>query len=184
MNKSIKISVATYRRLEKAARLEETADTVINRALDALEQRSTPPPEPEENEPERVWQPPPSNLPNLKHTKVLKASIGNNMFESPRWNELVREMLIEANARGYPPAQLQGLGVNLVSGKKLDEGYSPIPEIGVSMQGLSATNSGMVLVALARKASIRLQIDLVWRNKRGAAHPGKYARISFPRRPS
>jgi hypothetical protein len=86
----ITIESETYERLQRHAKpFVDTPDTVINLALDALDQLSGRPAASNGTaaEPERPIDP--RLLPSLTHTKVLDASIGGELIPKANWNLLL-----------------------------------------------------------------------------------------------
>lgn len=175
----ITINTKTYERLQRHAKpFVDTPDTVINLALDALDQlsgrRAT------SNgaaaEPERRVDP--RLLPSLTHTKVLDASIDGELIPKANWNLLLDEILRRAMKRLGSFENLRKLcPVNMVKGHKEGEGYSYLPDIDVSVQGQDANAACRTVVTAAQGLGIALDIGFMWRPKEGAAHPGERARI-------
>ncbi len=179
---SITIDQATFERLEKYAKaFVDTPDTVINRALDALdrlagalvptngysavsERRINP------------WQ-----LPDLTHAKVLDATVAGTAIARPNWNLLMKEMVRLAIKRvGTVHELLRLYPINVVGGRKQDEGYSYLPDINVSVQGQASNTACRAVVTIAQGLDIALDISLMWRPKESAAHPGERARLWIP----
>ena len=177
----ITIEQSTFERLQHHAKpLVDTPDTIINRAIDTLEQYEehvTPGERPGASEREID----PRRLPSLKHTKVIDASIGGKFINNPKWNVLVEQMLIQAMKHLSDFHKLNKLcSVNMVQGYKDDEGYRYISEIDISFQGLSAEATGNALLMLAQSLGIALDIGFMWRRKEEAAYPGEKARLKAP----
>ena len=104
--------------------------------------------------------------------------------KDPKWNRLLDQMLVlEMKHHGKRFEELQGLcSANMVRGHKQDMGYHHVREIDVSVQGLSANDACRALVTLAQSLNIELEIGFMWRDKEGAAHPGKRGRLKVPTR--
>jgi hypothetical protein len=175
----ITIESKTYERLQRHAKpFVDTPDTVINLALDALDQLSGRPAASNgaAAEPERPIDP--RLLPSLTHTKVLDASIGGELIPKANWNLLLDEILRRAMKRLGSFEDLRKLcPVNMVKGRKDDEGYSYLPDIDVSVQGQDANAACRTVVTAAQGLGIELDIGFMWRPKEGAVHPGERARI-------
>jgi len=178
----VTIQESTFERLQRHAKpLVDTIDTVMNRALDALEQTAGEPAPGggHGTEPERRIDP--RMLPNLKHTKVLDASIEGKPVAKPNWNMLLDEMLRRAMKRVGNFEKLRQLcPVNMVKGRKEDEGFSYLRDIDVSVQGQDANGACRAIVTAAQGLGIALDIGFMWRHKEGAAHPGERARLQLP----
>ena len=176
----ITIEQATFERLQRYAQpLIDTVDAVVNRALDAMETG--------------VWKQPdegfrvdehevdPDRLPDVTHTKVLAARLAAADVERPNWNRLLHRVVVLSMGQ---VADLNGLRrlcpANMVCGRKTDEGYTHLPEIDVSVQGLSANEACAALTATARALGIGLEVAFMWRAKDGAAHPGERGRLRVP----
>ena len=177
----ITIEDSTFERLQRFARpLLDTTDIVVNRALDALENRedhSTP----EEGFSAVERRIDPRKLPNLTHTKVLDASLDGIRVARPNWNSLIETVLVRAMKQFTDFDELRKrCPVNMVEGCKSEEGYRHLAEINVSVQGMSANDACAALVIAAQSLRLELEIVLLWRAKEGAAYPGERARLTIP----
>jgi hypothetical protein len=175
----VDIQASTFERLQRYARpLVDTIDTVINRAVDALElsdghayTQTGPTVEPEL----RID---PRELPNLTHTKVLEASIEGEPVPSANWN-LLRDELLRRSVRRVKTLERvrQVCPVNFVEGRKLDEGYHYLADINLSVQGMDANGACQAIVTAAQVCGIPVDICFMWRLREGAANPGQRARL-------
>jgi hypothetical protein len=68
----------------------------------------------------------------------------------------------------------------MVKGRKVDEGYNHLPEIGISVQGQDANAACRAVVMASQGLGIALDISFMWRLKPGAAYPGERARLTVP----
>ena len=177
--KNVSMEDPTFERLQSHAKpLVDTIDSVISRALDVLEQSASPAAVTpiDGNAQERTIDP--RRLPRLTHTKVLDASIAGTSITRPNWNRLVYEMLRLAMKRVGSFDELQKLcPVNMVRGRKEDEGYKYFSDIEMSVQGQEANGACRALVTLAEALGIALEIVFMWRQKEGADSPGARAHI-------
>ena len=177
----ISLQNSTFERLQSHAKpLVDTIDSVINRALDALE-IYTPPAAVSQSitnvEERRID---PRQLPKLTHTKILGAAIAGNQVTRPNWNLLLDEILRLATKRVGTFDLVQKLfPVNMVSGRKEDEGYSYLNDVNISVQGQDSNGACRAIVTVAQALGIELEISLMWRHKEGAAFPGERARIQI-----
>lgn len=176
----ITIEQATFERLQRHAQpLVDTVDAVVNRALDAMETG--------------VWRQPderflvvehevdPDRLPDVTHTKMLAARLAAADLERPNWNRLLHRVLVLSMGRVADLNELRRLcPANMVCGSKTDEGYTHLPEIDISVQGLSANEACAALTVTARALGIELDVAFMWRAKEGAAHPGERGRLQVP----
>ena len=94
--REITIQRATFERLQRHAKpFVDTPDTVIIRALDALDQTVVEHvPNGQFTETEQLLDP--LSLPDLTHTKIQDASIDGEPIRKPKWNLLRDEMLLRA----------------------------------------------------------------------------------------
>lgn len=174
----IVIEQSTFERLQRHAKpLVDTSDTVVNRALDALEHREGSPACGEgAGIAERSIDP--RRLPNLTHTKVLDASLDGESIANPNWNKLLDRALVLAKERLGTRGKLMKLcPARIVRGRKEDEGYRYLAEIDVSVQGLPATGACEALVAAVQGSGIALEVGFRWRPRKEAAYPGEWARL-------
>ena len=175
----IAIEQSTFERLQRYARpLVDTTDMIVNRALDALEHR-------EGSTTHRydssitMRQIDPQTLPNMTHTKILYASLEGEHVAKPNWNLLVDRIMVRAMKQLADFDELQKLcPVNMIQGRKDDEGYRYLAEIDASIQGLPANDACGALVIAAQSLRVELQIIFMWRHKVGAAYPGEKARLN------
>ncbi|MEC9245493.1 MAG: hypothetical protein VYB05_12030 [Pseudomonadota bacterium] len=176
---NVSIENATFERLQGHAKpLVDTIDSVISRALDALE-RETERPEAvragvEANERNLD----PRRLPKLTHTKVLDATLAGRQIERPNWNLLLDEALRLGMKHVGTFHKLQQLcPVNMVKGRKEDDGYSYLADIDISVQGQDSNGACRGIVTIAQALGISLEIGFMWRHKENATFPGERARI-------
>ena len=173
----ISIQPTTLERLKRLAEpLVDDADAVVCRALDALERLDRKPPDEESLDVDREIRS--SRLPDLTHSKVLSARIGNEVIEKPNWNRLLYRIVVLAMRHEGSFEQLvRTCPAKIVQGKKVDEGYHHLREINASVQGLSAHEACVVLIGTVRRIDISLEIVFRWRDKDGAAYPGETGRL-------
>jgi hypothetical protein len=168
----------TFERLQRYAKpFVDTPDMVINQALDALDQLANATSSKERSgENERRIDP--RALPNLTHTKILGASIGGESIAKANWNLLLDEILRRGMKRVGTFEKLRQLcPVNMVKGRKEDEGYGFLPDINISVQGQDSNAACRTVVTAAQGLGLALDVSFMWRPKEGAAHPGERARL-------
>lgn len=185
----ITIEQQTFERLQDHAQpFIDTPDSVVRRALDALDNLAKPDthsfPTPERAHTDHAIDP--DHLPNLKYTRVQDASMDGVQVRPANWNSLLRQMLVRAQKHFDDFDQLRRVcTVNMIQGRKDDDGYRYIEEIHTSYQGLNANAAAAASVALAKYFGIALEVYFQWRQKEQALHPGKRACLRLPsRRPS
>jgi hypothetical protein len=176
---AITVLEQTFERLQRHAKpLVDTPDTVINQALDALEQRAMPPPPSNGDGMQTERRIDPRALPNLTHTKVLDASVEDMPVAKANWNLLLDEILRRAMKRVGTFDKLRQLcPVNIVKGRKEDEGYSYLSDIDISVQGQDANGACRAVVTAAQGLGLAIEIGFMWRHKESAAYPGERARL-------
>ena len=180
----ITIEQATFERLQQHARpLVDSTDSVIARALNALDEKAVkhvPNGQAAAGAAEKLLDA--SALPDLTHTKVLDAVVDGEPISRPNWNCLRDEMLLRIMQRGSSFESLQRLlqaDVNLVEGRKTDEGYHHLPAFDFSVQGQPANGACQAIMTAAKVLGLTLDIRIAWRRKEGAAYPGERARIAL-----
>ncbi len=179
--RDVPIEQATYERLQQhASPFEDTPDTVINRALDALELwernvASDDLPSDAEHEID------PQSVPDLTHTKILTASLAGQPVLRPSWQGVLDQALILAmNELGSFGELRQVCRANMVRGSKEDDGYHYLSAIDVSVQSMSANGTCGALVETVQRLGIGVEITFMWRLKEGALHPGENGRLVVP----
>ena len=176
----ITIEHTTFERLQRHARpLVDNPDAVVNRALNALEGHT--PEAPSEGVVDVDREVDPRRLPDLTHTKVRAARMGDDEIEKPNWNKMLDRLVVRAMRHAGSFGKLaQMCPANMVRGRKTEDGYRHLSEIDVSVQGLPANEACAALVETARQIGIGLEITFKWRDKEGAAHRGETARLTMP----
>jgi len=182
MPQQIELSDATFSRLQKLAvpLVDKTAEDVIKKLADFYEGEHAPPtmpsPKQAEDHPKRFNA---SAPPELTHTKLLSAKLDGTPLPKPNWNGLLFALARRTEDRLKNGEEANRLIiVNFVSGRKEDEGYRFIPEIGLSVQGQDANNAWRGACHIAKQLGIPLEVEFLWRNKEGAAFPGETGLIS------
>ncbi len=177
--KTLRMDNPTYERLASHARPFETESQVINRALDELDQKANTSSwanGPGMHSERRID---PLRLPDMMFTKVLDASIHGRVVIRPNWNRLLLRMVRLANEHATNFDELVRLFpmTNIVSGRKVNQGFRYLSDINVSVQGQPANSAGPSIVMTAQKLDIALNIGFMWRDKEEAAYPGDRGRI-------
>ena len=156
------------------------ADDVIGKALDELERNS---PSARKTVDSKVSALPGfdgKQPPNLTFTKVVSASFNGTAIRPANWNRLLDAALAHASKNMGNFAKLQRLAaVNVIQGKKLDEGYHYLPGVDFSVQGQDANAAWRSVMFIAQNLKCPVEVSFIWRNKQGAEHPGKAGSMSF-----
>ncbi len=177
--KTICVDDLIYERLASHARPFETEGQVINRALDALDHQADTSSATSGARMDSERRIDPLRLPDMMFTKVLDATIHGKVVTRPNWNRLLLRMVRLANEHANNFDDLIRLFpmTNIVSGRKVNQGYRYLSDINVSVQGQPANSACPTIVKTARKLDIALDIGFRWRDKEEAAYPGDRARI-------
>lgn len=114
----------------------------------------------------------PDEPPNLSHTKIIEARIGSQMANS--WNNLLICAIKIAIEKQLPINELQSISVPVKEGQVNTDGYSPLSGTSVSFQNVDANRAWHLTFALvAKKLNVAVLVKFRWREKDGAANPGK-----------
>ncbi len=117
----------------------------------------------------------PQNIPDPTHTKFLNASLAGEQVPNPNWALLIDKMLIHAVNIDLDFDEIEDVPeLKLVQG---NERNHYVTEIDKSYNGLNAKDACKVLVSIAQRLEIELDITWMWRDKPNAAHPGRTARL-------
>lgn len=177
---SIQISQSVYERLQShATPFVDTPETVIIRALDALDAVRSPVDRPSTS-PAPVHRKFDSQTPpNLTHTKLMSATLDGKAIDRPRWNGLLDACLVIGRNRAGSFQRLSTLtSANLFNGPKDDDGYHFLPMANLSVQGQDANGAWRSIEQLSRNLGISIEVVFYWRPKPGAEFPGEYGHMS------
>ena len=174
----VELTDETIARLKALAEpLVDTFDTVIGRLLDAYSLGI--PSRPQSSGADlRDFNP--VHSPDLKHTKVLSATIDGE--DIPRgtanWNGILNLAVAIAARRSRNVDELRNrLLVNFVQGRKEDEGYRFLDDINLSIQGQDANSAWKAALHIFRAYRVQAAVTFTWRDKHDAAHPGTVGRF-------
>ncbi len=179
---TVELSETTFKRLQTHAKpLIDTTSSVIDRILDFYEDSQVAPlPEPKSAAPTPLRRFDPTDMPPLTHTKLRRASVGGKELARPNWNELVRTGIeFGLEKLGSFDSLRRITDAHIVDGIKTDEGFSPLGNRGISVQGVDAHDAWRLSYGLARKLSLPIEIVFEWREKEGAAFPGQIGSTSW-----
>ena len=177
MAPSVELSPNTFTRLQAhAVPLVDTIESVINRILDSFEKKGGTPlsdgPMGDNSEIRRFN---PNTPPSLTHTKPLEIMFDGQTFahNETSWNSLLYAAARKAKSAARSAAELKQLVVvNYVDGRKDNEGYRFLSDVGFSIQGQDANGAWKAVSHIAQKLNCPLRIKFIWRDKDGAAFPG------------
>jgi len=113
----------------------------------------------------------PDEPPNLSFTKVIKATFGTQ--STNKWNALVRCAVKAALQKNMSISRLKSLLPNVQEGQINDNGYRPLPDMNVSVQGVASGTAWSLALLIAKELNVEITVRFRWREKDGAVHPGK-----------
>ena len=173
----VQITQETFARLQShAVPLVDTIETVINRALDALEGEGKPASKPSKGGFD------PSAPPSLSFTTVRSATVAGikQQANETYWNSVLINAVKFAAKKGLSPTQIAELVVvNNVVGEKDSNGYKYIKEAGISVQGQDANAAWKAIYHLATKIEMEVEISFVWQSNPKAAFPGQTGKLTI-----
>lgn len=189
MPKQIPISDALFQRLQKhAVPFEDTPATVIERMVDFYEEHNIPQgksakPATGSDEPpsvavrEEIRKFDPRRPPDLCHTRVRGEFAGTGYS---KWTDLMRIAHIKAyKTAGSFEALREVTRAQIRNGSQNDNGFKPIPEIGLSLQGVDANHAWSHSLRLAQHLNVPLRALVEWQNKDNAAFPGEEGLLAW-----
>lgn len=173
----ITISAETFARLQKhAVPLIDTLESVLQRALDALDAGSN---TPQAGGGTKSFNP--EAPPSLAFTTVRSITLEGKRLPPAQtyWNTLLYAVVREA-AKQLSPSELDAaLPLNTFIGVKEDNGYRYIPEAGISVQGQSADAAWKATYILATLCGLSVNVAFVWQHNLKAAYPGESGTMSI-----
>lgn len=112
--------------------------------------------------------------PGLAFTKPLAASINGKVLHSPRWSAILLNMIGQVKAKGFDGQKLVfELRIPTKAEQYEEEGFKYHRDIGISVQGQSASDCWKEIDRLAKKWRIPVSVEFRWRQNPKAQHPGK-----------
>ena len=179
---TIEISDLTDARLKKIAKpLLDTYDTVIARLLDEFDaHRAAQPKKPGEaiKVEGNIMHFDPKNPPPLRFTTLTRVVLNGEEFpkSDTYWNRLMDRMILEAGQAGHDAEEVYKiLFVNRTLGEKTDNGFTFLPEVGLSVQGQDSNAAFRQAFQLAEKLGSSLAVWFHWQGNEKAAYPNQRA---------
>lgn len=112
--------------------------------------------------------------PGLAFTKLLAASINGKALHGPHWSSLLLTMIAQVKAKGIVGNKLvRELAIPAKADRYEKEGFKYHPDLGISVQGQSASDCWKEVDRLSRKWGIPVSVEFWWRQNPKAQHPGK-----------
>jgi hypothetical protein len=122
----------------------------------------------------------PDSHDNLKHTRLISATVDGQPLHRPKWNGVMNHVHILGRKRlSSFDALERASGANIRAGKYEEDGYKYLPEADLSIQGVDANLAWSHALRLARALRIPIEVTLEWRDKDGAARPGQTALLRW-----
>jgi hypothetical protein len=116
----------------------------------------------------------------LDHTKPIRAIVNDKEVPKPNWSKIVdvvHELVVQ---QGMTIDDLIKLSLsNIVKGEKSDSGFHYLPELDISLQGVSANLAWCNALHLMENSKLPIQVYFEWRDKKAAMHPGKQGKVSW-----
>jgi predicted type IV restriction endonuclease len=114
---------------------------------------------------------PPNQPPDLSFTRFINATFGTQSANN--WNALVRCAVRTALQKNMSISKLKSLLSCVQEGQINDKGFHPLPGTNVSVQSVAAGNAWSLALLLAKELNVEITVRFRWREKDGAAYPGK-----------
>ena len=112
--------------------------------------------------------------PSLTFTKPTKAIINGKLIQNPNWASILHVMIAQVKSKGFEGEKLvRELSVPSKAASYDDDGYRYFPELGISLQGQSASDAWKEVDRLAKKWRIPVKVEFIWRQNPKAQYPGK-----------
>lgn len=112
--------------------------------------------------------------PGLTFTKPLSASINGKSIQNPRWSSILHAMIAQIKTRGFEGQKLvHELAIPAKVEQFDEEGFTYHQDLGISVQGQSASDAWKEVDRLAKKWGIPVVVEFQWRQNPKAQHPGR-----------
>ena len=180
---TIEIQKSTYKRLVSHIEdFRDTEDSVINKALNALEKQ-----EKEElriqktqNKPATQLQFNPNQIPNTFHSKLVSMKIDGVLSHAQNWVDLLDAFVKIAIGRGLSSLELKRrYTINLVKNPQNQKTFRFVPAFGAWIQRLSSIYIVEKVQKMANDFNLELEIEVKWFEKSKAQFPGCNAKIKI-----
>ena len=171
------LSPETISRLKTHAEpLVDTFDSVVSRALDALEKGSKLE-QPRGKFDEGIPLSNPAAPPNLSYTTVHSIIFDGKVFapNETYWNILLLAVIREAGKECSTKELKELVLGNCVIGKREENGYKFIKELNLSVQGRDANNAWRATYHVLKKIRRPVEVVFSWQNNPKAEAPGSYS---------
>lgn len=114
------------------------------------------------------------NAPGLSFTRILSATVASAKFPKINWAGLLIEVIRNVHKNGTASQNLvHELQIQSKVGVFEENGFKYHPDIGLSIQGQSASDAWREIDRLAEKHRIPVEVEFQWRDNDKAQHPGR-----------
>jgi hypothetical protein len=114
------------------------------------------------------------SAPGLAFTKPLSASVNGKAIGNPRWSAILLAMIAHVKTRGIEGEKLaRELQIPAKARHYEDEGFKHHPNLGISIQGQSASDAWKEIDRIAKKWQIPVTVEFQWRDNPKAQFPGR-----------
>jgi len=159
MTPQVNLERSTIERMKAHAEpLVDTYDTIINRALDALDAKK------EQASSRGVLNP--ASPPNLAYATLKSVVLNGKQFPpaETHWNTLMVAAVHEAK-KHLPTQEVSNLVLCAhVVGKKEDNGYKYLRDVGISVQGQDANSAWKTTYNILKAIKVPVEVALVWQD--------------------
>jgi hypothetical protein len=112
--------------------------------------------------------------PGLSFTKPLSAAVNGKAVHNPRWSSILLTVIAQVKSKGFVGDKLvRELHVPSKPEQYEEEGFKYHPELGISVQGQSASDVWKEVDRLAKKWGIPVTVEFWWRQNPKAQYPGR-----------
>ena len=112
--------------------------------------------------------------PGLAFTKPLSASVNGKAIHNPRWSAILLTTIAQVKAKGFEGDKLvRELRIPAKAEQYDEEGFKYQPDLGISVQGQSASEAWKEVDRIAKKWRIPVTVEFMWRQNSKALYPGK-----------
>jgi hypothetical protein len=177
MSPTVTLAPDTIARLKTFAEpLVDTIDSVMMRAMDALEALNAKSAE-HGGAAIRVFNP--AHPPNLAYTTVHAITLKGKRFAPAEtyWNHLLIAVIREAKKVCTKEQLMQLIVCNHVTGRKEDNGYKFLEDVGISIQGQDANGAWRTIAHIILHIKVPLEVLFSWQDNPKAASPGQYGKF-------
>lgn len=116
--------------------------------------------------------------PSLAFTKPLAASVNGKAIQSPRWASILLKVIWYAKSKGFEGESLiRELHIPAKAERYEEEGFKYYPDLGISVQGQSASDAWKEIDRLATKLRIPVSVEFWWRQNPKAQYPGRTGQL-------